>query len=97
MLHVRCRKRLCVTLHDPSGDRLLTPWLTVLGKNVEGMPLVEVLLRKAGDELRGVRARVSRWQRQHTCLDSLFTGARVLACAVIRCHHQLTDRFSHFA
>eukprot|EP00775_Hariotina_reticulata_P005645 gene5645-5884_t len=49
------------------GDRILTPWLTVLGKNVEGMPLVEVELRKAGDELRGVRARehqnITHWPK----------------------------------
>jgi hypothetical protein len=37
----------------------LTPWLTVLGKNVEGMPLLEVTLRRAGDELKGVKAWVS--------------------------------------
>eukprot|EP00878_Enallax_costatus_P028335 GHUV01030598.1.p1 GENE.GHUV01030598.1~~GHUV01030598.1.p1 ORF type:complete len:223 (+),score=25.62 GHUV01030598.1:877-1545(+) len=40
------------------GDRILTPWLTVIGKNVEGMPLLEVQLRRAGDELTGVKARV---------------------------------------
>eukprot|EP00882_Tetradesmus_deserticola_P023038 GHRQ01025069.1.p1 GENE.GHRQ01025069.1~~GHRQ01025069.1.p1 ORF type:complete len:177 (+),score=75.72 GHRQ01025069.1:623-1153(+) len=38
------------------GDRVLTPWLAVLGKNVEGMPLLEVQLRRAGDELKGVKA-----------------------------------------
>eukprot|EP00879_Flechtneria_rotunda_P011686 GHRR01012207.1.p1 GENE.GHRR01012207.1~~GHRR01012207.1.p1 ORF type:complete len:208 (+),score=60.05 GHRR01012207.1:512-1135(+) len=40
------------------GDRILTPWLTVLGPRIEGMPLVEVQLRRAGDELKGVKARV---------------------------------------
>ncbi|WIA28912.1 hypothetical protein OEZ86_011436 [Tetradesmus obliquus] len=38
------------------GDRVLTPWLTVLGKGVEGMPLLEVQLRRAGDELKGAKA-----------------------------------------
>jgi hypothetical protein len=42
-----------------AGDRILTPWLTVLGRGLDGgMPLVEVQLRRAGDELKGVRARV---------------------------------------
>lgn len=36
----------------------MTPWLTVLGRGLDGMPLVEVQLRRAGDELKGVRARV---------------------------------------
>lgn len=40
------------------GDRILTPWLTIIGKNVDGMPLLEVQLRRAGDELTGVKARV---------------------------------------
>lgn len=40
------------------GDRVLTPWLTVMGKHVDGMPLVEVTLRRAGDELKGAAARV---------------------------------------
>jgi hypothetical protein len=47
------RCRCCV-----AGDRILTPWLTVLGRGLDGMPLVEVQLRRAGDELKGVRARV---------------------------------------
>lgn len=42
-----------------AGDRILTPWLTVIGRGVDsGMPLVEVQLRRAGDELKGVRAQV---------------------------------------
>ena len=41
-----------------AGDRILTPWLTVIGKGLDGMPLVEVQLKRAGDELQGVRARV---------------------------------------
>lgn len=42
-----------------TGDRILTPWLTVMGKGLDGMPLIEVQLRRAGDELTGVRAWVS--------------------------------------
>ncbi|KAF8072793.1 COV1 [Scenedesmus sp. PABB004] len=40
------------------GDRILTPWLTVIGRGVEGMPLLDVELRRAGDELQGAKARV---------------------------------------
>jgi hypothetical protein len=46
------------------GERIVTPWLTVIGRNVEGMPLVDVRLRRAGDELQGVRARVRLLQTQ---------------------------------
>lgn len=47
-----------------AGDRVLTPWLTVIGRHVDGMPLVEVTLRRAGDELTGAHARV---RAPHTC------------------------------
>lgn len=38
----------------------MTPWLTVMGKGLDGMPLIEMQLRRAGDELTGVRAWVSK-------------------------------------
>jgi hypothetical protein len=47
---------------------VLTPWLTVLGKNVEGMPLLEVQLRRAGDELKGAKAWVSSGSQHIGCL-----------------------------
>jgi hypothetical protein len=46
------------------GDRILTPWLTVLGRGVDGMPLVDMQLRRAGDELRGVKAQVCARRRE---------------------------------
>jgi hypothetical protein len=56
---VQANPMLVVALGCAAGDRVLTPWLTVLGKSVEGMPLLEVQLRRAGDELKGVKAWVS--------------------------------------
>jgi len=40
------------------GDRLVTPWIPVIGGRVMGMPLVRVELRRVGGELKGVRAEV---------------------------------------
>jgi hypothetical protein len=48
-----------------AGDRILTPWLTVMHSRLDGMPLVEVQLRRAGDELKGVKARVSSSASTH--------------------------------
>lgn len=59
MLLISNQLCVCVCMCAAAGDRVLTPWLTVLGKGLDGMPLVEVQLRRAGDELKGVKARVS--------------------------------------
>lgn len=36
-----------------AGDRHVTPWLTIMGKSAPAVPVVEVLLRRAGDEVGG--------------------------------------------
>lgn len=41
------------------GDRYVTPWLKIIGNGVPVVPVVEVLLTKAGDELLGVTASVT--------------------------------------
>uniref|UniRef100_A0A7S0X0S9 Transmembrane 9 superfamily member n=1 Tax=Chlamydomonas leiostraca TaxID=1034604 RepID=A0A7S0X0S9_9CHLO len=40
------------------GDRHLTPWLKVIGKGAPPVPVVEVELRRSGEELLGVVAKV---------------------------------------
>ncbi|KAI8477189.1 MAG: hypothetical protein J3K34DRAFT_515867 [Monoraphidium minutum] len=40
------------------GDRLVTPWIQVMGGKVLGMPLVVVQLRRVGGELKGARVEV---------------------------------------
>jgi hypothetical protein len=58
---------------------VLTPWLTVLGKNVEGMPLLEVTLRRAGDELKGVKAWVS--SSRHTGSSGSYAARFNIVCS----------------
>jgi len=40
------------------GDRHVTPWLTIIGKYAPTVPILEVELRRSGDELLGVNAKV---------------------------------------
>jgi hypothetical protein len=57
----RARTRLpacCTNTRHATGDRVLTPWLTVISRSLDGMPLVDVRLRRVGDELTGVAATV---------------------------------------
>ena len=41
-----------------SGDRILTPWVKVMEGGSLQVPVLEVELRRAGDELLGVKAKV---------------------------------------
>ena len=44
-----------------SGDRLVTPWLTVFDtKKLRKIPFLDVELRRAGEELLGVSAKVRK-------------------------------------
>ena len=40
------------------GDRVVTPWIPVIGARVMGLPLVRVELRSVGGEVKGARVEV---------------------------------------
>lgn len=46
----------------------MTPWLKVIGKNTPTVPVVEVELRRSGEELLGVVAKVRGIVYQFTVL-----------------------------
>ncbi|KAG2496464.1 hypothetical protein HYH03_005291 [Edaphochlamys debaryana] len=54
------------------GDRHLTPWVALLGEDAPTVPLVEVTLRRSGEELLGVTAEVrdapEEFKRAHPVL-----------------------------
>eukprot|EP00967_Tisochrysis_lutea_P048523 scaffold59288_cov23-Tisochrysis_lutea.AAC.1 len=54
--HTCARTHTCTHIHAHAGDRHLTPWLKVMGKGAPTAPLVEVVLRRSGQELLGVVA-----------------------------------------
>lgn len=41
-----------------NGDRFHTPWLSVIGKKINAVPMIEVDLVRSGSQLRSVRAKV---------------------------------------
>jgi hypothetical protein len=48
-----------MTCSLPSGDRYVTPWIKLIGSGCPSVPILDILLTKAGDELLGVKASVS--------------------------------------
>ncbi|GBF98857.1 hypothetical protein Rsub_11461 [Raphidocelis subcapitata] len=61
------------------GDRVVSPWVTVIGGRVAGMPLVRVELSRVGGELRGARVEVvplpDEFLLSHADLYAAFTNA----------------------
>lgn len=55
-----------------AGDRHLTPWVPLLGQDAPAVPLVEVTLRRSGEELLGATAEVleapQEYQQRHPVL-----------------------------
>ena len=41
---------------------MLTPWITIIGKGVMGMPFVTVDLRRVGGEIKGAKVKVGCYE-----------------------------------
>ena len=67
------------TTHSCAAERVLTTWLTLIGKNEHKPPLITVTLTSVGSELRSVRATVSspteEYLRVHPALVKEYESA----------------------
>ena len=48
----------CAMCALAAGERYMTAWLTLIGKGAPEVPVLDVELRRSGDELMGVTAKV---------------------------------------
>jgi hypothetical protein len=73
-----------------ADDRLFTPWIKVVGPGASKVPVVEVHLRRAGEELLGVSAQVRHQvsaQVRHQVSANDRAHAYEALLRMTRCHH----------
>jgi hypothetical protein len=80
----------------PAGDRYLTPWLKVLGPGAPPVPVVHVTVRRAGEDILGVKAMVHtapvEYEHQHKALVDEWLNASAWPKHLLIRYHFVSER-----